>query len=209
MAAKVRTIGALAKIVPMAMSSAGEIRFSTATASGKCTKRIETGSVGRAKHAPEPSPIWRTRTKLRKVEYRTLNARQKENFNFQKVSAILADYGFATMRLSDDWQGADFIAQHIGGEVLRVQLESRLAFYKKYRKKCLYIAFGERDAWYLYPHDELFDVVLRKTNIGKTLSMRERGGYSFASIPGALRPLLDAYRISGDTKPKPLPDKPK
>jgi hypothetical protein len=29
---------------------------------------------------------------LAKVVYADLNARQKENFNFQKVSAILADY---------------------------------------------------------------------------------------------------------------------
>jgi hypothetical protein len=47
---------------------------------------------------------------LKKVLYSRLNARQKENFNFQKVSAILADYGFVTLWLSDDWQGADFIA---------------------------------------------------------------------------------------------------
>jgi hypothetical protein len=31
------------------------------------------------------------------------------------VSAVLADYGFMTMRLRDDWQGADFIAQHVEG----------------------------------------------------------------------------------------------
>lgn len=55
---------------------------------------------------------------LKKIEYRKLNARQKENFNFQKVSAILADYGFVTPRLPDDWQGADFIAQHVGGYML-------------------------------------------------------------------------------------------
>jgi hypothetical protein len=60
------------------------------------------------------------------------NARQKENFNFQKISAVLADYGFVTMRLSADWQGADFIGLHIDGETaLRVQLESRLAFQEK------------------------------------------------------------------------------
>jgi hypothetical protein len=35
---------------------------------------------------------------------------------------VLADYGFLTMRLSDDWQGADFIAQHIDGAFLKVQL---------------------------------------------------------------------------------------
>jgi len=27
-----------------------------------------------------------------------------------KVAAALADYGYNSMRLNDDWQGADFIA---------------------------------------------------------------------------------------------------
>ena len=32
-----------------------------------------------------------------KINYNELNARAKEMYNFQKVSAVLADYGFATM----------------------------------------------------------------------------------------------------------------
>ena len=75
------------------------------------------------------------------IRYHDLtNAKQKENYNFLKVSAILADYGFMTMRLNDDWQGADFIAQHIDGETfLRVQLKGRLWFAKKYMDKSLFI----------------------------------------------------------------------
>ena len=70
---------------------------------------------------------------LSRVRYADLNARQKENYNFQKVSAVLADFGFSTLRLTDDWQGADFIAQHVDGETfLKVQLKGRLTFGKKY-----------------------------------------------------------------------------
>jgi len=43
--------------------------------------------------------------KLDKIKYEDLNARTKEMYNFQKVSAKLADYGFTTMRLNNDWQG--------------------------------------------------------------------------------------------------------
>ncbi len=79
---------------------------------------------------------------LMHIRYTELNARQQENYNFQKVSAVLADYGFATLRLTDDWQGADFIAQHIDGETfLKVQLKGRLTFNKKYLGKGLYVAF--------------------------------------------------------------------
>jgi hypothetical protein len=49
------------------------------------------------------------------VPYRRLNARQKENHNHAKLAAALADYGYFVIRLSDDWKGADLIAQHVGG----------------------------------------------------------------------------------------------
>lgn len=66
--------------------------------------------------------------KLTLVDYRMLNARQQENYSYYKVSAVLAECGFSTMRVSDDWQGADFIAQHIDGETfLKVQLKGRLS----------------------------------------------------------------------------------
>ncbi len=55
-------------------------------------------------------------SKKDRIQYANLNAKQKETYNFQKFSSILADYGFATLKLNDDWNGADFIAQHINGE---------------------------------------------------------------------------------------------
>jgi hypothetical protein len=61
-----------------------------------------------------------------RVVYSNLNPRQQETFNFQKVSAVLADYGFTTIRLSSDWRGADFIAQHFDGmRFLKVQLKGQ------------------------------------------------------------------------------------
>lgn len=74
---------------------------------------------------------------FKKIAYENLNARQKESYNFQKFSAVLADYGYITIKLSDDWHGADSIAQHLSGETLKVQLKGRLSFYKKYQDKDL------------------------------------------------------------------------
>jgi len=139
---------------------------------------------------------------LAKIAYSKLNARQKENFNFQKVSAVLADYGFVTFRLSDDWQGADFIALHLTGEVLRVQLKSRLAFFEKYRDKGLHVAFAEGETWYLYPHDELLEKVLEDTTIRTSVSWKS-GGYSFNRLSKHLRLLLEPYKITGDVRPVP------
>ncbi len=139
--------------------------------------------------------------KLKRIEYARLNARQKENFNFQKLSAVLADYGFVTFRLTDDWQGADFLAQHIDGATfLRVQLKGRLAFYRKYQGKDLWIAFNDGEAWYLFPHDKLLAQVLKATSMGSTSSWSDRGGFSFPHLSKQLRGLLSKYRIRGDAR---------
>ena len=134
---------------------------------------------------------------LTRVDYRTLNPRQQENFNFMKISAVLADYGFTTMRLNDDWQGADFVAQHIDGETfLKVQLKGRLAFNKKYCGKGLYIAFFRVPDWYVYPHDEVLERVLSETNIIKdTASWNEKGNYHFPSLSKQLAAILEPYMI--------------
>lgn len=131
---------------------------------------------------------------FKRIVYRDLNARQQEAFNFQKVSAVLADYGFTTIRLSSDWQSADFIAQHFDGSTfLKVQLKGRLAFEKKYMGRELFICFPDGPEWFLYPHDEFLKTVLGITNIEETSSWKDRGGYSFPSVPSKIRELLRPY----------------
>ena len=135
---------------------------------------------------------------LRRIRYGDLNARQKENYNFQKLSAVLADFGFTTLRLTDDWQGADFIAQHIDGETfLKVQLKGRLTFGQKYVGKDLYVAFEHQGNWYLYPHDDVLSIVLATTNVGNTSSWKMKQGYSFPGLSTPMAALLEPYRISG------------
>ena len=65
--------------------------------------------------------------RLQRIVYDELNPKQKEIYNFQKVAALLADYGFNCIKLDDDWQGADFLAFHKDGTTtLRVQLKARV-----------------------------------------------------------------------------------
>lgn len=90
------------------------------------------------------------------VPYDALNARQKEIYNFQKLAARLADYGFNCLWLNDDWQGADFLACHLDGQtVLRVQLKGRLNLDRKYIGKGIHIAFRLGSDFFVYPHDDL------------------------------------------------------
>ena len=62
---------------------------------------------------------------MKKVLYKNLNSRQKENYNFTKVASTLADYGYTCLRLSDDYLGADFIALHSDGSHMMIQLKGR------------------------------------------------------------------------------------
>ena len=135
------------------------------------------------------------------IAYKDLNSRQKENYNFQKVSAVLADYGFVTLRLSDDWQGADFIAIHVTGEYfLKVQLKGRLTVDKKYEKKDIWICFDHRDTdiWYLVLHDAALSWAIEHMKIGDTKSWKERGVYHWPSLSQDQLSWLSEYALTGD-----------
>ncbi|HRO16123.1 MAG TPA: hypothetical protein PLL33_14005 [Paracoccus sp. (in: a-proteobacteria)] len=103
------------------------------------------------------------------IAYAALNARQKEIYNFQKIAARLADYGYHSMWLSDDWQGADFLACHIdGATVLRVQLKARLTLDRKYLDKGIHIAFRQGGRVFVYPHDALLAWVRERGAMDET-----------------------------------------
>ena len=134
---------------------------------------------------------------LSRIEYSALNSRQKENYNYQKIAGVLADYGFITHRLSDDWNGADFIAQHLDGvRFLKVQLKGRLCFYKKYLEHDIWMAFPTSRGWYLYPHDTVLELVASQTNIQNTDSWITGGAYSFPVMSTALAETLAPYLIA-------------
>lgn len=134
--------------------------------------------------------------KQAKVKYSDLNAKQKESYNFQKVSGVLADYGYTTILLADDWQGADFIAMHISGdEFLKVQLKGRLTFDKKYIGKNLHICFPENDDWYLYPHDKAIEDLKETNNFTNSSSWKDSGAYSWKITPKAILEYLDSYKL--------------
>lgn len=142
---------------------------------------------------------------LKLIRYSSLNSRQKENYNYQKLSALLADYGFVTMRLSDDWKGADMIAQHNNGDTfLKIQLKGRLTFCMKYQDRGLYIAFRRGRDWYLYPHDEMLEKVDAVVKFRRNPSWKNDGEYSFAKLTKPLFQILGPYQIepSRNLQPK-------
>lgn len=115
-----------------------------------------------------------------KIDYNQLNSKQKENYNYHKVASALADYGYDSMRLNNDWQGADFIAVK-NDEMLKVQLKGRFTVDKKYIDKEIYIAFIENNVVKMYYHDEAVNML--PDNIKQSDSWDIQGSYSWGKTP--------------------------
>jgi hypothetical protein len=130
---------------------------------------------------------------LEKINYTSLNAKAKEMYNFQKVSAVLADYGFTTMWLNNDWQGADFIAVHIDGITdMKVQLKGRLSFNRKYIGKNIYICFIEDGNTYLYLHDEMLKKIIKNEQDKTWVNL---GQWSSPRLTKLHKEQLEAFKI--------------
>lgn len=117
---------------------------------------------------------------LTKVSYKDLNSKQKENYNYHKVASALAEYGYDSMRLNNDWEGADFISVK-GDDMIKIQLKGRFTLDKKYEKKELYIAFIEKGIIKIYLHDEA--LAIATSNITDSKSWDINGSYSMNQTP--------------------------
>jgi len=131
-----------------------------------------------------------------RVDYKTLNSRQKEIFNFQKIAATLADYGFNCIKLADDWLGADFLAYNVRDtKTLKVQLKSRITIQKKYVGKDISMAFPHKGIWYLIAHDTLVEKIGEHTDWLKSESWQTANGYSSVAINPDLLASLDENKL--------------
>lgn len=136
--------------------------------------------------------------KLQRIRYQDLNGKQQEIYNFQKIAAVLADYGFNCIKLSDDWHGADFLAYHKdGNDTLQVQLKGRLTISEKYRGKGLFIAFPVNNTWCLIEHDKLIEIVGQSTHWLQTKSWIENGQYHSGKPSRQLVQQLREYMLEG------------
>lgn len=138
---------------------------------------------------------------FRRIPYNELNARQKKNYNFHKIAARLADYGFSCIWLkdeADDWEAADFLARHIDGEtILQVQIKGRMWIERKYLGKGIHIAFiDEDDACYLYDHDKLVRHAIENGHISESnKSWHDDGIQHWPTLTGWATDFLEDYRI--------------
>ena len=115
-----------------------------------------------------------------KIDYDDLNSKEKENHNYHKIAASLADYGYDSMRLNNDWEGADFIAIR-ENKILKIQLKGRFTIDKKYIGKDIFISFLEEGKIKIYNHDDALKLISK--NIKNSKSWNEVGNYSWGKTP--------------------------
>ena len=121
-----------------------------------------------------------------------------ETYNFHKAAAVLAEYGFDCMRLSDDWAGADFFAYHKeNGETLKVQLKSNLVIAEKYMcEKDLFMCFplDSTGNWYLIKHSDLMELVRQHSPYWlQTTSWQDKKMYGSNRGTKEMREALEPY----------------
>jgi len=124
---------------------------------------------------------------LKKIKYSELNPKQKENYNFHKVASALAEYGYNSMRLNDDWQGADFIAVK-GDDMIKIQLKGRFTIDKKYIGKNIHVSFIENGKVKIYKHDDALKIITENIRISK--SWLELGSYSWRKTPESFKKII-------------------
>ena len=109
---------------------------------------------------------------------------------------MLAEYGYNCIKLTDDWQGADFLAYHKDGtQTLKVQLKARINIKRNYMCKDLYLAFPVRDDWYLILHDDLVCIVGENTKWLNSPSWKNKGEYSSGKPSKELLARLANYAL--------------
>jgi len=134
-----------------------------------------------------------------RVDYRELNPFQKQAYNRQKASAVLADFGFETQIVEESPGGADLIVYHQSGESFNVRVRPRPGFWREHLNRRIVICCrGEHEAtWYLYPHDILFSKARAVSQFDATEAWVTTGKYHFPPPFSAwLLDLLKPYRLS-------------
>lgn len=129
---------------------------------------------------------------FRKLRFYIQNKTEFEEFDLFNLTEewfrmLWLCLSFNSMRLNDDWQGADFLAIK-GDEMIKIQLKSRFTVDLKYLKKDLYIAFIENKVAKIYNHDKAVKILPEKTK--ETASWKESGSYSWNKTPKYFEPII-------------------
>jgi len=135
------------------------------------------------------------------INYSALNSKAQGQYNFIKLSSVLADYGLTTTHKTTN-KSADFALGFLDGhskQTWQVQLKSRPTVNEKYRGNGLFIAFPldstqPTKQWVIVNHDEFEQQLLSR---GMKLYTASRSQWSSAKVTADVANWLQAKSIIG------------
>ena len=91
---------------------------------------------------------------------------------------------------------------------IKVQIKNRMWLGKIKAGKDIHIAFPCDGRYYIYPHDEIMEKILKERNVGNTISWCEDGIYNWASPPKWAQELIAPYEVTESiyNRAKPSPN---
>jgi hypothetical protein len=115
-----------------------------------------------------------------------------ETSNYKKAQAALTAKGYTDFHWVDEDKGADFTALHPTGRV-RIQLKSRVGFWRKYIGNDVKICGVTDDGIYLYPHDRMLEKCAHRFQHCR--SWIEGGEQYWPKRPAWVRDWLAPYKL--------------
>ena len=96
-------------------------------------------------------------------------------------------------------RGVDLIAyRDVDGITYPIQLKGRWIIDRKYRGQGVWIAFPEKEEWYVAPHDEMI-VMGEAAGFCATASWTTGGAYSCPQMSSSLRSSMEPFRLAAST----------
>lgn len=118
--------------------------------------------------------------------YQSLDAAQKEEFQYAIIRARLVQEGFVDVdRHRNDWNWADFTMRKVGErDSIKVQQKGNMEVHEKYLGKGIWMCWIEKDSGdiYLVPHDELKQILSEIHPYFESASYKKQDWYNFPSM---------------------------
>ena len=121
-----------------------------------------------------------------------------EAINRAEFSVIAMTNGWMVYRPEADVGGIDLVIIDLTTDVLRkIQLKSRWTIDKKYTEKSIWIAFPDKNVWYVAPHDDMVSYAQEFGHLS-TSSWIDKGGYNMPGMSAALTARMAQWMFYAD-----------
>jgi hypothetical protein len=135
--------------------------------------------------------------RFERIDLGQLSVSEIRKYNYNKVTAALADYGFATELAPEGQVLWDFVATQLSsGKQIKVLIRPQMTLEKKFLGKDIYICFLEGSNWYIYPHDQHYEHVRITSNLMDTTSWKKEGTFTVSKLSAQNKLAIARFKIA-------------